>query len=198
PAQGEQVVDFLLDPGAACRALDALPEQGGIVLRAAPEATDGAPGYGPVPVSPWWIRLVRGSREVKLTPLRGGDASVRRAVRVEVETREEACCDASSCSQKRTLAEAWLVLERAGDAPARFLIAQQRAAVEPGAGAPAGTPGAVRAVAPRAAQALGVPLHLGGAAIEMEPAEAPAPVAPEPAPEALARFAVRREGDRVV
>jgi hypothetical protein len=197
PAPGERVVDFLVDPGIACQALDALAQGSGVVLRAAPEAAAAAPGYGPVPVAPWWIRLVRGSRDVTLTPLRGGEVSERRAARVEVETHEEACCDASSCSQKRTLAEAWLVLEGEENAPARFLIAQQRAGVEPAA-QDAGSSPIVRAVAPRVAQALGVPLHFAGAAAEMEPGEAPAPVGPEATAEVLARFAARREGDRVV
>ena len=197
PARGERVVDFLFDPGAACQAMDALPQEGGLVVRAAPEVGTAAPGFGPAPVAPWWIRIVRGAPEVTAVPLRGGEAAARRAERVEIEVREEACCDASSCARQRKLAEAWLVLAGAGEAPVRFLIAQQRGAPA-GADGDADLPEAVSAVAPRVARALGVRVHLGGAAVEMDPGEAPPPAGPEPAPDVLARFALRREGDRVV
>ncbi len=194
--EGERVVDFLVDPGTACRALDAVPEHDGLVVRAASEVGGAAPGYGPAPAAPWWIRVMRGAREVGTAPLRGGSGMVRRAERVALEEREEACCDAPGCEGVRTLVEVWLVLEPlAGTAPGeappgRLLVAEQRGA--------SGADGVAEAVATRLAGALGVPVHRGGAPVEIAPGEAPPASGPELAVEALARFALRREGERVV
>jgi hypothetical protein len=193
--EGDRVVDFLVDPGAACRALDAVPEHSGLVVRAAPEAGAAAPGYGPPPVAPLWIRLMRGAREVGTAPLRGGDGMVRRAARVQLDEREEGCCDAPGCTATRTHAEVWLVLDRIPEpgAPERLLIAEQRL---PG-DAPGG-PGAAIAVAARLSDALGVPLHRGDEPVTVDAGEPP-PALGEALPlDELARFAVRSEGERVV
>ncbi|MFN7134706.1 MAG: hypothetical protein ACK4N5_21685, partial [Myxococcales bacterium] len=55
--EGDPVVDFLLDPGAAGRALDAVPEHGGLVVRVQPELGPPADGFGPKPVDPVWVRV---------------------------------------------------------------------------------------------------------------------------------------------
>jgi hypothetical protein len=190
--EGDRVVDFLLDPGAACHVLDAAPEHGGVVVRAAAEVGPAAPGHGPVPAAPFWIRVMRGAREVGTAPLRGGDGMVRRADRVEIEEQEESCCDAPGCEGVRTRAAVWLVLDPVGGAPGRLLLAEQRAVGREAEVA--------QAVAGRVAQALGVALHRGGAAVEVgrDAGEPPPPVGPALSAVALARFGVQREGDRVV
>src|SRR5262249_8291912 len=107
---GGPVVDFLVDPGAACRVLDATPEHGALILRVAPEAGAAAPGYGPPPVAPLWMRLSRGAREVRLAEPRGAASAPRRAELVEIDDREEPCCDAPGCEGTRAHAAVWLVL----------------------------------------------------------------------------------------
>jgi hypothetical protein len=201
PAE-DPAVDFLVDPGAACRALDALPEHGGLLVRAAPPSPSPAGGasHGPAPVDPVWIRVMRGAREVGLASPGGG--MVRRADHVELEEREDRCCDAATCDRRRAHAAAWLVLDPVTEAgaPGRLLIAEHRALVTDPAG-PAGPPGAAPAVASRLAAALGVPLRRDGADLALPAGAAPAPPAPLGEllpPGELARFALRTEGDRVV
>ncbi len=189
---GEPVLDFLADPGAACRALDAAPEHGGVVTRVAPEMGAAAAGYGPAPAAPLWIRVMRGAREVGTATLQGGEGMVRRAARVEIDDREERCCDAPGCDKTRAFTSAWLVLDPVPEpgAPQRLLVAEQR--VQGSA-----EPVAAHAVAARLAAALGIPLQRGGADLEID-AEPPAPLGASLAAPALARFALRSEGDRVV
>lgn len=187
----DPVVDFLLDPGAAGRALDALPEHGGLVIRVAPAHAAAASGYGPAPVDPRWVRVMRGAREVGTALYRGGDGMVRKAVKIEVEEREETCCDGAGCDRKRTHAAAWLVIEAMGDAAAeRLLVAEERVTE--------GAPAMVHGVAARLAKAIDVPLERGGEAFAAEEGELPEPLG-EALPAAdLARFAMRSEGERTV
>ena len=193
---GERVVDFLADPGAGCRALDDAPEHGAIVARVAPEMGPSREGYGPVPVAPLWIRVMRGAREVGTASLRGGEGMVRRAARVVLEEREERCCDAPGCARKRAHTSVWLRLEPITPAgadlppPTRLLVAEQRTLE--------GEPAAAQAVAARLCAALGVPLHRDGAEVEISAGEAPAPLAEGLAAPSLARFALRSEGERSV
>ena len=194
----DPVVDFLADPGGACRALDAVPEHGGIVVRVAGEGGSAAPGYGPTPGAPLWIRVMRGAREVGTAKLHDGDGMVRRAVRVELEERSERCCDAPGCERMRTCSAAWLVLEPVPEAsaPERLLVAEQRAQ----AGESLAPVGVAPAVATRLAAALGVPLQRGGADLEIPRplVDPPAPLGAGLAVAALARFALAREGERGV
>src|SRR5579863_6330542 len=123
----DRVVDLIADPGAA-RALEALREHGGLVLRVVPELGDAAKGYAPAPRDPMWVRVMRGAREVGTALLRGGDGMVRRAERVDLVEREEPCCDAPGCDRTRVHAEAWLVLEGIGKRAKaeRLLVAEGR------------------------------------------------------------------------
>jgi len=187
----DPVVDFLLDPGAAGRALDALPEHGGLVIRVAREHAAPADGYGPSPVEPSWVRVMRGAREVGTALHRGGDGMVRKAAKVEIEEREEGCCDSPGCDRKRAHAAVWLVLDGvSGAAPERLIVAEQRA--------DEGAPEIARAVAARLAKALDVPLERGGEAFAADEGELPAPLGDAPAPAELARFVMRSEGERQV
>jgi hypothetical protein len=189
---GGPVVDFLVDPGAACRALDATPDGGALVVRVAPEAGAAAPGYGPPPAAPLWMRLERGAREVRLAGLRQAPSAVRQVERVGVEVCEEPCCDAPGCEGTRTHAAVWLALAPAAERgePARLLVAEQRVCE--------GEAGSAHAVAARLAAALEVPLRLGGAEAEVEPGATPAPLDGSMDVAALARFAMRSEGEAVV
>jgi hypothetical protein len=193
--EDEPVVDFLVDPGAACRALDAIPEHGAIVVRVAPEMGLARGGYAPLPVAPVWIRLMRGAKEIGTAQLREADGMVRRAERIDLDEHDEPCCDAPNCERKRRHASVWLVLEifaTSGTAlrpPARLLVAEQRAE---------GEPAVAQAVATRLAGALGVQIHRAGVPGEIPPGEAPAPLGEGIAAASLARFAIRTEGDLVV
>ncbi len=194
--ESDPVVDFLADPGAACLALDEVAEHGGIVARVTPAPGPSAAGYGPTPATPLWIRLMRGAREVGTAPLHGGDGMVRRAACVELDETEERCCDAPACERARAQASVWLVLSPVPEpnAPERLLMTEQRALRE-GAAPPLAS---AQAVAVRLAAALGVPLRRGGAEVELEAPEPPAPLGEGLAAGALGRFALHREGERAV
>ncbi|MFT3770456.1 MAG: hypothetical protein QM820_33935 [Minicystis sp.] len=187
----DPVVDFLVDPGAACRALDALPEHGGLVMRAAPALAAPAAGYGPVPADPVWVRIMRGAREVGTALYRGGDGMVRKAARVEIEERDEPCCESPGCDRRRAHASVWLVLEGMnGAADERLLVAEQRT-IE-------GAPEVARGIAARLAGAITAPLVRDGEPFAAEIGAAPAPLGDALPPADLARFALRSEGGRVI
>jgi hypothetical protein len=189
--EGDPVVDFLVDPGAACRALDALPEHGGLVIRAGAEHGAAAAGYGPVPAPPVWVRVMRGAREVGTAMFRGGDGMVRKAVRIDLDEREEPCCEAPACERRATRAAVWLVLEgTSGGAVERLLVTEQRA-LDGGADV-------ARGVAARLARALDAPLLRNGEAFVAEPGAAPEPLGPDLPAAELGRFTLRTEGDRFV
>lgn len=194
------IADGIADPGGATRALGF----GNAVLRAAPELPEAVPGYAPAPREPVWIGLRRGEREVTVTPRAGGSPARRRVSQVEVSLTEEGCCDAPACELKKTCASVWLALE--GDAaPARLLIAEQRAL----AFAPAPT---ALGVARRLARFLDAPLAISPGAPSCDASREEALTSGEPDEdkpetlgaalpltlEGLGRFALRREGDRVV
>ncbi len=200
----DPVVDFLVDPGAACRALDAVAEDGGIVVRAAPASPPAAAGYGPAPVAPVWMRWMRGAREVGLSRIqtRAGTpaevtGTVRRAAHVELDEGEEPCCGAPGCDRKRTRAAVWLVLDPFTEpgAPDRLLVTEQRTLLAESRTA--------RSVASRIATALGVSLRRDGGdpqtpAPAVDAGEPPAPLGEALGAVELARFALRSEGERVV
>lgn len=188
-AEKDPVVDFIMDPGAACRALDALPEHAGLVFRALPELGEDAGGHGPLPADPVWVRLMRGARELGTAQLRGGDGEVRRAASIELCERAEVCCDLPACKLSRTHAEVWLHLE-GGAGEARLLVMEERVA--------SGAPDVARGIAARLGQALDVPVKRDGEAFTAEPGEAPEASSASPTAAELARLTVRSEGERLV
>jgi hypothetical protein len=183
PEAEGSVADAIADPGGAAATL----EKAAIVLRAAPELSAGATGFGPDPGVPIWIRLTRGASELVTAPLSGGEKSSRRAARVAIATTETSCCDAPSCAVQRIHTAAWLVCEDG----ARLLVAEQHA-IAPARGA------AVVAFAARLAEYLGAPIE-GAPSPDGDAGDAAIP-APLGAPRAvdLARFALRTEGCRTV
>jgi hypothetical protein len=189
--------DGLLDPGGAARSLRALPAGGSLLLRAGPDLREGARGYAALPEDPAWALIARGSSEVSVAPLRATEkaAGARRAKAraVAVETREEPCCDSPACKLTRIAAAAWLELEGGGDR--RLLVAEARDFDAEAAR------DAVRGVASALAWALGVPLQVGGEAVdaagEAAAGEGDAGAGAWTAGD-LARFALRSEGDRIV
>lgn len=189
--EDEHVVDFLADPAGAYHALDALRADGGIVVRAAPELGVGGQGYGPSPVDPVWVRLTHGARELGTTTLRGTTGSVRRAARVSIEELETSCCDAATCRGTRTSTSVWLVLEGMGkDAgEERLLVAHDQTL--------GGRSRTARAIGMRLAKTIDVPLHVEGSDDSSDD-KLPGTIGPALRRADIARFALRREGDRVV
>lgn len=189
---GERAVDFILDPGAAWRALDAVKDGGGLIVRAMREHGAQADGFEPTPVDPVWIRIMRGAREVGTALYRGGDGMVRRAARVEIDEREEGCCDASACERKRTHVTVWIALEGAGKGGAeeRILVSEERVAET--------APEVSRGVAAKLAAFLGVPLKRGGEDVTLVAGEAPEAMGEALDVVTLARVSMRTEGDRTV
>src|SRR5262245_52519639 len=101
----DPATDFLVDPEAACRALDALPAGGLLVVRVAPELPpNAASGFCPAPAAPLWIGVERGSRTLTVAPLRAADsarADARTVDHVVLDEGEEPCCGAPSCDATR-------------------------------------------------------------------------------------------------
>ncbi len=188
--ENEPVVDFLSDPGGALRTLKDVAEIGGagLVVRVAPSLGPEGEGFGPAPVDPAWLRVMHGAPEVGLAPLRGGDAWVRKAARIELERVEISCCEAPPCDLKKTVQRLSVVLEgqTKGAAEERFVVAEQVAS-------DAQAPSWPAAIAPELARALDVPSSGEGEAIEGPGEKAPSLPVPR-----LARFAVRVEGARTV
>ena len=187
---GDRVVDFVADPGAACAALDEVPEQGGLVLRALPPLELAAAGYAPSPLEPTWVRIMRGATEVGTAALHGGDGMVRRAVRVDMEECTDPCCNAPGCDLRRVHITTWLVLEDAGSAPRRFLVMETRALQSES--------DAARVVGERLAEALGVPFQQDNEPLRAEVGPPPAPLGEALDAAELGRFSLRTEGDWVV
>ncbi|WP_437669031.1 hypothetical protein [Sorangium sp. So ce131] len=214
-------LDPLGDPAGAARALSA-PGAAPLLLRVAPEL--GAPGrdqhtaFAPAPRDPVWLRIEPGASAVRLAPLRlagdvarftaggagEGAAGAREAVRVEVTAAQRPCCGAATCARERTYAAAWLALAAPPSSSARAGAAQRLLVAEAQDLDAARAGALVEAVAAPLAAALRVPLET---ARGTEPPDAIAPrplpeAAPEPAPPlsagALARFAIRSEGELLV
>jgi len=193
----EPALDALAAPDAVAATLGRLPPSAPFLLRAAPPLGSASSRHGPDPEAPVWIRGTLGGADVRIAPLRlteGERPTAARVARLLVTSEERPCCDAASCTNRRTLAAAWVELEPAepGAAPRRLLVAAvadldaSRARLR-----------AARAAAPLA-RAFAAPL---------EPAEATFSPSDEPdaQPEGpvlpagkLARFALRPEGERLV
>ncbi|WP_437595566.1 hypothetical protein [Sorangium sp. So ce590] len=200
------------DPAGAARALAAEGDGPPLLLRAAPEL--GAPQrdkdarFGPAPRDPVWLRIERGASALRLAPLRlagaggagEGAAESRDAVRVEVTAEQRPCCAAPTCARERTHVAAWLAL--APPTPTRPAAAQRLLVAEAQDLDPGRAEALVEAVAAPLAAALRVPLATARGA------EPPGAIAPRPLPEAapapaltaaaLARFAIRSEGELLV
>ncbi|WP_437573294.1 hypothetical protein [Sorangium sp. So ce887] len=209
-------LDPLGDPAGAARALAAEGDGAPLLLRAAPEL--GAPQrdkdarFGPAPRDPVWLRIERGASALRLAPLRlagaaggaggagEGAAESRDPVRVEVTAEQRPCCAAPTCARERTHVAAWLAL--APPVPARPSAAQRLLVAEAQDLDPGRAEALVEAVAAPLAVALRVPLATARGA------EPPGAIAPRPLPEAapapaltaaaLARFAIRSEGELLV
>ncbi|WP_434040905.1 MULTISPECIES: hypothetical protein [Sorangium] len=214
-------LDPLGDPAGAARALSA---EGGapLLLRVAPELgasqRDKAAAFGPPPRDPVWLRFERGASVLRVAPLRLADAgpprsdadgaggageagaAPRDAVRVEVTAEQRPCCGAPTCARERTHVAAWLALAPGG--AARAAAAQRLLVAEAQDLEAARAEALVEAVAAPLAAALRVPLQTARGT-EPPDAVAPRPL-PEPAPApalsaaALARFAIRSEGELFV
>ncbi|WP_437933375.1 hypothetical protein [Sorangium sp. So ce341] len=219
-------LDPLGDPAGAARALSSEGDGAPLLLRAAPEL--GAPQrdkdarFGPAPRDPVWLRIERGASALRLAPLRlagagrprsgadgaagagEGAAEPRDAVRVEVTSAQGPCCTAPSCTRERTHVAAWLVLAPPprSPAPPRAAAAQRLLVAEAQDLDPGRAEALVESVAAPLAAALRVPL------VTARGTEPPGAIEPRPLPEAapapaltaaaLARFAIRTEGELLV
>lgn len=187
-AKGEPIIDFQIDPAGALAALGELAEGDGIIVRASPELGEGREGFGPAPSDPVLLRVMRGAREIGQVSQRGDGGRVVRAERVEVDEDERPCCDASSCDRMRTWKTVWLVL----DGDEKHVIAEARSLAE----SPAREP-SIEAIASALASALGVEARRAEASEQGDHA-ARDEASKALSPDAIARFAIRSEGDRVV
>ncbi len=180
--------DATVDAPGAIGAISAIAAGAAVVLRVSPPIAGGDAKFAPAPVDPVWLRVEGGSAAVTVAPLRGGAATKRTARGVAVETADAECCDAPSCSLRRTHARVWIDLD-AGDGPARLLAGEWSDA----AAGRATTLGSLLAKAIGAA--LGVPVTgvaEGFAADAPRAGDAPLGAL------AIARFGLRSEGDRFV
>ena len=176
----DEAIDAWADPAGAAQLLT---EEGGegrtALLRAAYEAP--AERGAAAPAEPWWIRVTKGSSEIRLCRAAGGsEPDTRRVTRVVVEH------DAAGESARASVV---LLLDRKTGAPSRLLVAEAWARAEELAVA------RVRPAAARLARVLSVPAGLPqpGAA---EPDDVTA--APRVSARALARFTLQSEGPRLV
>lgn len=166
-------------------------ERGVVLVRAALELAGGAePGFGPDPVAPWWLRITRGSPEIRACPSLAGEApacETRRVTRVVVDAAP--LLDGGEGAAARVS----ISLDRgAGPLGTRLLVGEAWAHDEIAA------VGRVRAAAGRLARALSVPASLPSAGPKPE-ADAAQTGAQVPVPAgALARYSIRSEGPRLV
>ncbi|MFO0593401.1 MAG: hypothetical protein U0441_38015 [Polyangiaceae bacterium] len=186
-------LDAWADPAGAAAALGSLADQASLVMRAAVElpASQSSDGSGPEPAAPWWIRVTKGSAEIKACPEMGAakdGCETRRASRVLVE------CGPLPDGAPGSIARALVALDKKGDgSPAKLLVAEAWARTEELACA------RVRPVASRLARALSVPASLPetATASEGDAADEGAPQV-HVAARSLARFSLRSEGARLV
>lgn len=191
--------DALVAPREVATALGHLSPQSAFLLRVSPPLGGATETYGPKPEAPYWLRGSVGSSSVKLGPLRraAGSPQGEKAARVQkilVESAEGRCCDAPSCSARRTQVSAWLLFSEAPaeGVPARLLVAE--AADLDAAGAAA----RIRRVARQLATCLVAPLE-GAENEEDDTTASPSEAAATSLDAAkLARFGMRLEGDRFV
>ncbi|UQA55733.1 hypothetical protein [Polyangium aurulentum] len=197
-AASDLALDALAAPAAVTAALGRMDAGEPFLLRVAPPLGQGNATHGPPPAPPLWVRASFGSPSLRTAPLfldQAASPATPRAARVLLEQTDVPCCDAPSCTGRRSLASAWLVLDGKMPAghPPRLLVAE--AADLDAARALA----RVQPVAAALARALEIPLAPEDAAEpapqstqEALPAESLLPA------RALARFAMRSEGDRLV
>jgi hypothetical protein len=181
--------DPLLDASGTALALDGLAKGESLLLRLAPELGPARAGFGPVPKPPFWGRLTRGSPTLSLAPLVAVDGAREDRFRVRevvIEAEDGPCCDGPSCKERKSIARAWLVSEGR-----RLLVAERRAETSLALAA-------VVRLGARFADALGVALSSNDSEEATDRAvDAPPPRGPVSAL-ALARYALRTEGDRLV
>jgi thiol-disulfide isomerase/thioredoxin len=180
--------DGWLDP-AALRAAAAGP--GDLLLRAGGELAEEG-GYAAVPADPVWLVIGQGKgmRAAPLVLAGAGDAEIRReeAAAVVLSVEVIACCDQPKCRDEKRIARLWIDTAAGG----RLAIAER---VEPD-----GLPLLAEALAER----LGVSVEQRGVALEQRgvrrerPAEAGAAAGAPLTAAALARWALRREGELFV
>lgn len=185
-------LDAWVDPSAAAAALGSLADQASVVMRAAvelPASSNGA-GTGPEPAAPWWIRVTKGSPEIKACPevaTSKDGCDSRRATRVVVE------CGPLPDGASGALARATITLEKkGGDAPSKLLVAEAWARTEELAIA------RVRPVASRLARALSIPASLPEGSHDPEADASDASENVRVPARKLARFSLRSEGARLV
>ncbi|MEZ4294302.1 MAG: hypothetical protein R3B70_04950 [Polyangiaceae bacterium] len=185
----ESALDGWTDPQGAAAALGDLNDKASALLRAAADLAAGEPGFAPEPAVPLWIRLTRGSSEIRVCPALAGASSApepRRVTRVVVES------EPMPDSETGAVARVTLSLDRkAGGSGNTLLVAEAWASTEEVAVA------RVRPLASRLARALSVPASLPGVEAG-ESAAAGASAVPALPARSLARFAMRAEGPRLV
>lgn len=175
-------IDAWSDPIGAAQALGGTGDV--LVVRGATDLSGNFGATGPAPAAPSWIRIARGSADVKICSAEA-TCEARKVSRVVVETAP--LLDGS----EGAVARVCLSLDRTGTGGRKLLVGEAWARSEELA------VGRLRSFAARLARAMSVPASLPGAAAE-EIDEAPSePVGHVPAG-ALARFALRSEGPCLV
>lgn len=178
-------LDAWADPGGAAAGLAELDagRESAVVRAAFDLASPGGP-TGPDPAAPSWIRVVKGSADIRLCSA-SATCEPRKVARVVVESGP------LPDGFEGAIARVSLALERKGAPGAKLLVAEAWARSEELA------IGRVRGFAAKLARVMGVPASLpasgeGEAGDEAAEATRPVPAA------ALARFAIRSEGPRLV
>lgn len=205
----DDALDLWADPSGAAEALGALGDRGIALLRAAPDLGGGEQGFAPDPAAPWWVRITRGSPEIRACPSLGeGDPAceTRRVTRVVVEStslpdsadgavaRVSLTLERSpgALGNKVLVAEAWARDEETAAGRVRAAAGRLARVLSVAASLPASGPASGTAADPAADPAS----NTATATAEAEP-PGTAGAAPLPA-RALARFSLRSEGPRIV
>lgn len=183
----ENALDVWVDPTGAAEVLGGLEDQGSVFLRAVTDLSVTEPGFAPDPEAPWWLKITRGSQEIRAcSSHHPGDAGceTRRVTRIIVETAP------LPESETGAVARAFIQLDRGpGPLGTKVLVGEAWARDE------ATAVGRLRAVASRLARVLSVPASLPSKGSEEAEARGSAPPLKATT---LARFSFRSEGPRIV
>ncbi|MBK8254321.1 MAG: hypothetical protein IPK82_16840 [Polyangiaceae bacterium] len=184
-----QAVDGSTDPARASEALSTLAEKACVLLRASLDSGATEPGFAPVPLSPYWIKVTRGSAEIQAVSAVGNGETKPVTRKVGRVIMEQAPVPESEVG---TITRVVLSLDKGGDALGSNVTVAEVWTAEDVTGA-----NRLRTLASRLARVLAVPASLPNNLPTTE-SELNDKTLPEVSPGALSRFVLRAEGPRLV